>query len=233
MLDWQDVVRQRLAGLALEPGDASQVLEELAGHLEERYRFLLREGVSEEEAARCTLEHVSDWQELKQMIEAARKKETAMPKRVAQFWLPAFLTLLLSMVLLAAIEVYGPHPWISPTPGGRLRMTPVAVVYVSWLLFLPLIGALGAYTSRRAGGSARAVFFSIVFPILPYLAFFLIGLPVALVLDDHVAHNITIPALFVGLSAWVIFPGAALLAGGWPVHFFASRRLISSRSAGS
>ena len=112
-------------------------------------------------------------------------------------------------------------------------MTPVAVVYVSWLLFLPLIGALGAYMSRRAGGSARVVFFSIVFPILPYLAFFLIGLPLALILDDHVAHNITIPALFVGLSAWVIFPAAALLAGGWPVHFFASRRLISRRSAGS
>jgi len=109
---------------------------------------------------------------------------------------------------------------------------PVAVVYVSWLLFLPLIGALGAYVSRRAGGSARAVFFSVVFPTLPYLAFFLIGLPTAMILDDHVARNLTIPAFFVGLSAWVIFPAAALLAGGWPVHFFASRRLISSRSAG-
>jgi hypothetical protein len=86
--------------------------------------------------------------------------------------------------------------------------------------------------SRRAGGSAATVFLSIVFPILPYLAFFLIGLPVALILDDHVAHNITIPSLFVGLSAWVILPAAALLAGGWPVHFFPSRRLILSRSAG-
>ena len=156
-----------------------------------------------------------------------------MPKRVTQFWLPAFLTLLLSMVFLAVIQMFGPNPWITPASGGRLRMTPVAVVYVSWLLLLPLVGALGAYMSRRAGSSARTVFLSIVFPILPYLAFFLIGLPVALILDDHVAHNITIPAFFVGLSAWVIFPAAALLAGGWPVHFFASRRLISSRSAGS
>jgi hypothetical protein len=164
------------------------------------------------------------------MIESARKKENPMPKRVAQFWLPAFLTLLLSMVLLAVIQMFGPNPW-TRVVASRWWM-PVAVVYVSWLLFLPLIGALGAYISRRAGGSARAVFFSIVFPTLPYLTFFLIGLPIALILDDRVAHNITIPAFFVGLSAWVIFPAAALLAGGWPVHFFASRRLISSRSAG-
>jgi hypothetical protein len=233
MPDWQQIVSSKLSGLALDPEEVDEVLEELAAHLEQEYQSLLSRDVSEEYAEQRALQQVHDWRKLKQRIESARKKETAMPKRVTQFWLPAFLTLLVSMVLLAAIEVYGPHPWISPTPGGRLRMTPVAVVYVSWLLFLPLIGALGAYMSRRAGGSARAVFFSIVFPILPYLAFFLIGLPVALVLDDHVAHNITIPALFVGLSAWVIFPGAALLAGGWPVHFFASRQLISGRSAGS
>jgi hypothetical protein len=166
MPDWREVVRQRLAGLALEPEDTSQVFEELAGHLEEKYQFLLREGVSEEDAARRTLEQVSDWQELKQMIESARRKETTMPKRVAQFWFPAFLTLLLSMALLALIEKFGPNPWASPMPGGRLRMTPVVVVYVSWLLFLPFIGAMGAFLSRRAGAPVRVTMASIVFPVL-------------------------------------------------------------------
>jgi len=231
MPDWQQIVSSKLSGLALEPEEVTQVLEEVAGHLEEEYQSLLSKDVPEKEAARRALRRVDDWQALKQMIESVRKKENPMPKRVAQFWLPAFLTLLLSMVLLAVIQMFGPNPW-TRVVASRWWM-PVAVVYVSWLLFLPLIGALGAYMSRRAGGSARAVFFSIVFPTLPYLTFFLIGLPIALILDDRVAHNITIPAFFVGLSAWVIFPAAALLAGGWPVHFFASRRLISSRSAGS
>jgi len=230
MPDWQQIVSSKLSGLALEPEEVTQVLEEVAGHLEEEYQSLLSKDVPEKEAARRALRRVDDWQALKQMIESARKKENPMPKRVAQFWLPAFLTLLLSMVLLAVIQMFGPNPW-TRVVASRWWM-PVAVVYVSWLLFLPLIGALGAYISRRAGGSARAVFFSIVFPTLPYLTFFLIGLPIALILDDRVAHNITISAFFVGLSAWVIFPAAALLAGGWPVHFFASRRLISSRSAG-
>jgi hypothetical protein len=58
------------------------------------------------------------------------------------------------------------------------------------------------------------VFRSIIFPVFPYVAFFVIGLPIAIMFDDHVSHNITIPAFFVGLSAWVIFPAMALLAGG-------------------
>ena len=111
-------------------------------------------------------------------------------------------------------------------------MTPVAVVYLSWLFSLPLIGALGAYLSIRAGGSTHAVFSSIVFPVFPYVAFVVVGLPVALILDDRVAHNITIPAFLVGLPAWVIFPGVALLAGGLPVRLFISRRLSARRIAG-
>jgi hypothetical protein len=100
----------------------------------------------------------------------------------------------------------------------------VLPVYVSWLIFLPFIGALAAYLSRRAGGRTLAVFSSVVFPVFPYVAFFVIGLPLALILDGKVAHNITIPAFFIGLSAWVISPAMALLAGGWPVHYFVSRR---------
>jgi hypothetical protein len=233
MLDWRQLVQQRLAGLSIEEGEATQVFEELAGHLEENYRFLLKEGLTEEVAARHVLGYVGDWQDLKRKIESSRNKETIKNKRVTQFWFPAFLTLSLSMLLLALIEFFGPKPWVTPMPGGpRLRMTPLAVVYVSWLLFLPFIGALGAYLSRRAGGRSRAVFSSIVFPVFPYVAFFVIGLPLALILGDHVAHNITIPAFFVGLSAWVILPATALLAGGWPVQHFTSRRLDARGIAG-
>jgi len=233
MYDWRLLVQQRLAGLRIEDGEAAQVVEELAGHLEESYHSLLRDGLSEEVAARRAIERVNDWQDLKRKLESSRNKETIMNKRVTQFWFPAFLTLALSMVLLAVIQIFGPTPWGGPMPGGRLRMTPVAVVYVSWLIFLPFIGALAAYLSRRAGGRTLAVFSSVVFPVFPYVAFFVIGLPLALILDDKVAHNITIPALFVGLSAWVIFPAMALLAGGWPVHYFASRRLDARQVSGS
>lgn len=233
MHDWAQIVRERLATLALPDEDAAQVLDELAGHLEEAYQSLRNEGLSEQVAIARVVEGVGDCRVLQRKIESSRNEETIVNKRVTQFWFPAFLTLALSMVLLAVIQIFGPRPWVDPMPGGRLRMTPVAVVYVSWLIFLPFIGALAAYLSRRAGGRTLAVFSAVVFPVFPYVAFFVIGLPLALILDDHVAHSITIPAFFVGLSAWVIFPTIALLAGGWPVQYFASRRLGASQVTGS
>jgi len=229
--DWEELVRTKLAGLAIGPGENREVIEELAAHLDETCAELRGRGFSDQDAAQHALREVQDWHDLRCRIQIARRKENIMSNRVKQFWLPGLGTLFLAMVLLEIIQLFGPNPWM-PAPGNRLRMMPVAVVYLTWLFALPLIGALGAYLSNRAGGSRRAVFSSIVFPVLPYLAFFVVGLPVALILDDHVAHNITIPAFFVGLCSWVIFPAVALLAGGLPVQLFASRRLSPGRITG-
>jgi len=231
MRDWKKFVEGQLAGLALPPGTKADVVDELAAHLEETCAGFRKQGMTEEAAARLALSQVKDWHRLQRKIQNSRIKENIMTNRVKQFWLPSLLTLSLSMVLLMLIQFFGPRPWTSDT-GNHLRMTPVAVVYLSWLLTLPLIGAMGAYLSIRAGGSPRAVVSSIMFPVFPYLALVVIGLPLALILDDHVAHNITIPALFVGLSAWVIFPTIALLAGGLPVRLLVSRRLSSGRITG-
>jgi len=207
----------------LDDDDAAQVFDELTGHLEQDYRSLLSEGCSEEEAARRALAGAGDWQVLQRKIESSRKKEPSMPTRVMQFWIPAFVTLLLSMACLALIQIFGPSPWFAPAINGWRFVAPVGLVYIPWVFTLPFIGALGAYLSNRAGGRARAVFSATIFPILPYTVFFIIGLPIAMALDDHVARNLTIPMFFVGLCAWVIFPGAALLAGGVPAHYFSGR----------
>jgi hypothetical protein len=229
MHDWEALVDRHLAGLALEPAESAEVIAELAAHLAESCEELHRQGMTEEEAVRRTVSQVEDWQDLRRRIQTARTKENIMTNRVKQFWLPSLLTLLLAMGVLALIQIFGPNPWTVARHSGWSLVAPVAVVYIPWLLSLPLVGAMAAYLSTRAGGSHRAVFSSVVFPVLPYLVFFLVALPVIAILDDHVAHNIMFPALFVGLFAWVLAPGAALLAGGYCIQLFYARQLTSRR----
>jgi hypothetical protein len=232
MPDWEALVERRLIGLKLEPEDRADVLPELAGHLEETCEELQKLGMKEAEAVEHALSEVEDWQDLRHRIQTARKKENSMTNRVKQFWLPSLLTLLLSMGLLMLIQIFGPDPWMVARQSGWSMVAPVAVVYLPWLFSLPVIGVMGAYLSNRAGGSQRAVFSSIVFPVLPYLVFFLLALPVMAIFNDRLAHNIMFGALFVGLFAWVLAPGAALLAGGLLAQFFLSPRLDSRRIAG-
>ena len=226
MPDWQELVRQRLTGLELENADSAEIVEELADHLEDQYQILLQDGVPEKGAIDCVLQKVGDWRDLKSKIESSRKKERPMNSRVSQFWLPAFLTILLATSFLMIVEALGFEPWVSSTRGGPQGTVPVAVVYLPWLVTLPFIGALGAYLSGRAGARGWTVFSSVIFPTVPHLAFCVIGLPTAAILDGHLAHNIVLPAFFVGFFAWVLLPAIALLAGGLPIHYF-SRRAFS------
>ena len=149
-----------------------------------------------------------------------------MTNRVTQLWLPGLLTFTLSMILLALTEIFGPKPW--STWGHNL---PVALFYIPWLLSLPLVGALGAYLSHRAGGSRRAILLSSVFSILPFLATVLVVIPVSLALDHVVPHNIQPAAFLMFLLGWVFVPGVALLMGGLPVQLVITRRLGAGRPA--
>ncbi len=213
MRDWEALVERQLSGLSLEPAESAEVIAELAAHLSETCEEMRRQGMTEEESVRRTLSQVEDWQKLSRLIQNTRTKENVMTNRVKQFWLPSLLTLFLSMGLLMLIQVFGP------------------VIYLPWLFSLPLIGAMGAYLSKRAGGSQSAMLCAIVFPVLPYFAFFLVALPVTAIFHDYLGHHIMLFALFAGLLAWVVGPAAALLTGGLLAQFFLSRRLDSRRIA--
>jgi hypothetical protein len=222
MRDWESLVRERLAGSSVEPEELREVTAELAGHLEENFEELCRQGMPEDSAAERALSQVRNWRTLRRKIQKSRSREGVMTNRVKQWWLPGFVALFLSVMLLRANEFIGIKPLIVSAHGSQLS-APVAVIYVPWLLLLVPIGALAAYLAGRAGGSQRAMFLSTVFPVLPHLGFFLIVFPVVLILDDHVAHNIMISALFMSLAAWVLLPGVALLVGGLPVQILKSR----------
>ena len=205
MSHWKEMTQRELGRLALRSDEQEEILAQLSGHLEETYEGLLRQGASQEDAVRWALAQAGDWRKLRHGIARAKNEEESMTGRVKQFWLPGLLTLLLSMLLLMVIQLAGPKPLVVGLHGWRI-MAPVAVIYVPWLILLVPMGALGAYLSRRAGASERTTLLSMVFPVLPYFALFVLVFPVAVILGDHVAHNVMLSALLTGLLAWVVLP---------------------------
>jgi hypothetical protein len=227
MPDWQKLVSRHLFGLPLDPAEKDEIHAELAAHLEDTYESLRGDGIDDSEAAKRTLGLAGDWQDLQRKITLVRRRKDTMTNRVTQLWLPGLATFLLSQGILALLQIFGPQAWILAKEGDL----PLADLYVWWLIPLPLLGALGAYLSWRAGGAQRALLLSIVFPVLPLLASILLVLPVSLILDKFIAHNVAPKSLIFALFGWVLAPAAALLAGGLTTQRFLPRHSGVDRAA--
>jgi hypothetical protein len=143
----------------------------------------------------------------------------AMNTRTKIFWLPALASLTATMVCLA----------ISTLAGLQLRFVArglaTLVVYIPWLLMLPLCGAAGAYLSRCAGGERRACLAAGLFPViaLTILVGFL-TLVGEFVYSKPQWLHFSMALLFGG-----ILPGSALLLGAIP--FASASRLPEPRPA--
>lgn len=226
MPDWQELVRLRLCGLALNAAEKEEVHAELAAHLEDSHEAFRTEGLREHDAVQRTLAIVTDWKEVQRKIAFTRLRKDAMTNRVTQLWLPGLLTFALSMGLEALVQKFGPRPIVLDLDKG----TPVLMFYTAWLLMLPLAGALGAYLSKRAGGSVRMVLASSIFPVLPFAVVFLIAIPVGLVINHNLEHHIVTAAYLSMSVGWVLAPGVALLTGGLAIQFLLSQRLDTRRT---
>ena len=227
MRDWGALVEQRLAGLVLEPEEKAEVIAEVAAHLEEICEEMLRQGMTEEEAVRRALSQAGDWQDLRRKILTAKRGEQVMEKRVRQLWVPGFLTLILSMLFLTALQKFGLRPRIVWSGSNSV------LLYMPWLLSLPFFGALGASVSSRAGGSRRTALFVSVFPALALAFAFLFMFPFSATIELITGRPVDFSRVAIVLLrdgiGWILVPGVALLAGGLLAHAFFSAR-PSSRS---
>lgn len=230
MRDWQELVRQRLAGLDLDAAEREEVHAELAAHLEESYEIFCRQGLGESEAARRTFEQVSNWQELQRKIFEAKRREYPMKKRLHQLWIPGFLTL----ILLVAFQM------MLQKLGFRVRVVgsgPNAILfYVPWLAVLPFFGALGAYLSSRAGGSRGTMVLASVFPVLALAGAFVFLFPFDVIVKWVIGSKVDTFAIVATTilqdgTGWLLLPGAALLAGGILVCLFFRPRPSSPEAA--
>src|SRR5260370_10818808 len=98
--DWEELVRTKLAGLAIEPREKREVIEELGAHLEESYEVFCKEGLPEKEAVHRTFEQVADWRDLQRRILIAKMSGYPMQKRLHPLLIPGVLTMALSIVFL-------------------------------------------------------------------------------------------------------------------------------------
>ena len=137
-----------------------------------------------------------------------------MNQRTRRIWLPGFVTLTVSMGLLRVLIGAGLQPltffpqWHHPLQ-----------FYTSWLIALPIFGALSAAWSQRAGGDAKARLLAAVFPVVSLTCFGLLALAADLIVDVASGrHSIwhTLCGFGSFLLCWVVVPGTALLVGATP-----------------
>jgi hypothetical protein len=228
MRDGRKFVQVQLAGLPLSPGTKADVVDELAGHLEEVYEGHRHQGMTEKLAAQRAMGQVTDWNALERHIRKAKEREDLMHNRVRRLWFPRFLTMTLSAGLLLVLLKLGLQPRMVSWGGAD-----TVLFYVPWLLTLPLFGALGAYISLRAGGSARAILFSGIFPMLSLAACFFVILPLSFVLDRSASFQPTLAGFLGLLLSWVVAPGAALLIGALPIQILHAREIHSQSLPGA
>jgi len=229
MADWRKLVGQRLSGLALDAAEKEDVHAELAAHLDDTFQALQNEGLPEEEAAQRTLAQVPDWQDLANRIALAKNGGGRMKKRVRQLWIPGFLALILSALVLTALQKLGLQPrliWSSARP---------VLFYGAWLLLLPFFGALGAFLSFRAGGKRETMLFASVFPALALGTAFLLMSPIGMAIERVTGHSnefgMVASALLKDGIGWLLIPGAALLLGGFLAQLLFGPRSSSQATA--
>jgi len=212
MPDWREMARRNLRPLVLDARREDEIFTELAGHIEDLYEDSLGRGKSEAEAFQLALNAAAEWDELRREIQLAACEEVVMNYRVKTLWFPGACMIVLSGLVLRLLQIPS-----APVPRvlwswHRTEM----VIYWWWLLSLPLIGAIGAYWSRHAGGRLLERVLAVSLPALGMVCLPLLMFPFVLVNDLIRHHSFPLAPMAVLLLGWGVLPEAALLVGGLP-----------------
>jgi|SRR5579862_67075 len=228
MHDWQEKIREHLETGTLAAEIRAEIIAELAAHLEETYEEARAHGLTETESVKAALQEVKevkDWSVLAADIQRATSEETSMNSRTRKLWLPAlasFAAASLFLLVLTRISLQ-PHFLV------RLNSGLGPVFYLSWLFAQILFGALGAYLSRRAGGTRSARVVAGIFPAIVMFGLWAVVIPVSAFAEHNtfVLHHPLSYAL--GILPLVVLPALALTLGAAP--FLREPRVLKSAEA--
>lgn len=211
MPDSRELIRARLGKLGLGPRREEEILRELGDHLEDHAGDLEARGVASGTAADEALTSVPNWPKFRDEILAAETEETKMNYRTKVLWLPALGAFTLSSILLALLIFAGLYPPIYLLKDGLF-----IPFYVPWLLALPIIGAVAAFWSKRAGGGVLDRLLVSQAPSIIWLATLLTFLALSLFIDRHVPLILKLQGMLTYIVGWVLLPSLGLLIGAVP-----------------
>jgi len=209
MPDWKKLVRERIASSALPAASREEIVSELAAYLEETYEDARSRGLTDAAAVELAAQEVSDWHRLVREISQA-KEENPMNPRTRSLWLPAMVNLVAAPGLLMILQKLAIQPrvlWI-----GDMAM----VLYLPWLITLPIFGAFGAFLAKRANADSVNRLIVGLSPALAVLGAFALLLPVSLITDRHLLSNFPFAYFALTVCNWVVLPAIALLVGTLP-----------------
>lgn len=211
MPDWLALARLRLAPLKLDSAREDEIIAELAGHMEDLHADLVRQGTPEAEAVRSALSAGADWGALRREIQLSANEELIMNYRIKALWLPGLCSGVLSMLLLRWFQAVSPEPavfWL--WHGVHL------VIYWGWLACLPVVGAAGAFWSRRGGGRLLEQGLAASLHILALMCVMTLIFCIRLVVDFRTTLGVPAVGFAVYLLGWGIAPCLLLLLGALP-----------------
>jgi len=214
--DWNSLVRERFNGRGLTELQQTEVVSELAAHLEDLYEHERSLGITEAEAISRALNEVDNWRQLSRNINRTRKMEGHMNSRTKSLWLPGLTTLTAAMGALAIMLRHDVHRFYFEPRIYWYGSMAVVQIYLPWLAILPIIGGIGAYLSRLANGNLKTRLAAAAFPALVPLALFCPGIVVAAVTEHHLSWHALPVSFSVMVFNWVLVPGAVLTLGALP-----------------
>jgi hypothetical protein len=189
-----------------------EIAAELAAHLEDVYEAAQARGLDATTSLELAMQEIQNGRVLLANICRAKSKEGSMNLRTRSLWLPALASLFASSLFLFALTEIS----LQPRMLLRLNYSAAQLLYAVWIFGQIACGALGAFLSRRVGGSLSARVVAATFPAIVMLASCAIVIPASALMqhNDFIFHN---PGrLWWGAFLWAVVPAITLLLGAAP-----------------
>lgn len=155
------------------------------------------------------------------LLGAAVSEASRLNLRTRSLWLPGFVSLTAASLLMFAEEFVLAHDPsfyftdISLRPSHLISGLPLWF-YIVWLLVQVPCGALGAFLSRRNGGTRVTRIVAGAFPAVTMLLVCGLLIPISAFFEHNTFALSHLSSLALGVVIWAAVPSVALLLGAAP-----------------